>query len=555
MPLAGRKRCVAERNKPRWVPPLPRSDLQRWAPLMETNDHLTAKHPIALSPTADRSAAAPGVDEIIDGDRELDGELTAGASELAEFDDLDTDDDWEETWVDRGWVALGDFGWPRIFTFATVVASVGLILWVLHPDLILKDSTPTGGDMGAHVWGPAYLRDHLLPHWRLSGWAPDWYAGFPAFQFYMVLPSLLDRDPKCWVRVYPRRVHHRRRWRCARGCHTALTGLPRTAGGSSPLRLASPLLVVGMPYGVAFKIVAALGVTSMPLSAYLLGRLHQHAVPAAGAFLSVAMLPFVFDRSFNIIGGNIASTMAGEFAFSLSISLSLIYIGLMYRALEDPKFRSWAALFFASTALCHLLVAFVIDRRHAHHVWSCDSAATSSNQWCSPAASAAHCARSGSCRFTPSGCTSTTWVGRRPLRMPMPCSCATSPTQDATLADSPPFRVVFVLACAGLLLADLPAQPNRRDARPVRRGGRRAPTVSCLKDGYGMAGFCLPTTSTCTSWPGWPSANSPGLLSRPARSPRAGERSCATPRQSWRSCFDLGHARPFVTGPAWRAGR
>src|SRR3546814_17122668 len=45
--------------------------------------------------------------------------------------------------------------------------------------------------MGAHVWGPAFLRDNLLPELRLSGWTPDWYAGFPAYQFYMVLPSLL----------------------------------------------------------------------------------------------------------------------------------------------------------------------------------------------------------------------------------------------------------------------------------------------------------------------------------------------------------------------------
>ena len=36
------------------------------------------------------------------------------------------------------------------------------------------------------------------------------------------------------------------------------------------------------------------------------------------AMLSVAMLPFVFDRSFNILGGNIASTMAGELAIILN---------------------------------------------------------------------------------------------------------------------------------------------------------------------------------------------------------------------------------------------
>ena len=41
-----------------------------------------------------------------------------------------------------------------------------------------SDTTPAGGDMGAHVWGPAYLRDVLLPSGRLSGWTADWYAGF-----------------------------------------------------------------------------------------------------------------------------------------------------------------------------------------------------------------------------------------------------------------------------------------------------------------------------------------------------------------------------------------
>src|SRR4051794_38725754 len=45
--------------------------------------------------------------------------------------------------------------------------------------------------MGAHVWGPAFLRDHLLNHGHLSGWTPDWYDGFPAYQFYMVLPALM----------------------------------------------------------------------------------------------------------------------------------------------------------------------------------------------------------------------------------------------------------------------------------------------------------------------------------------------------------------------------
>ena len=75
-------------------------------------------------------------------------------------------------------------------TLLLVAGSVVFIWLTLYPSLLLADTTTNGGDLGAHVWGPAFLRDHLLPHWRLSGWTPDWYAGFPAYQFYMVVPSL-----------------------------------------------------------------------------------------------------------------------------------------------------------------------------------------------------------------------------------------------------------------------------------------------------------------------------------------------------------------------------
>ena len=78
-----------------------------------------------------------------------------------------------------------------LVTAAVVAACVAFVLVELHPQLLVADTTPAGGDMGAHVWGPAYLRDHLLPHWRLTGWSPDWYSGFPAYHFYMVVPSLL----------------------------------------------------------------------------------------------------------------------------------------------------------------------------------------------------------------------------------------------------------------------------------------------------------------------------------------------------------------------------
>lgn len=198
-------------------------------------------------------------------------------------------------------------------TFLVVLLSVGLVFTRLHPSKILADTTPAGGDMGAHVWGPAYLRDNLLPGLSFRGWTMDWYGGFPAMHFYMVLPYLLI-----------------------------------------------VLLDVFLPYGVAFKLVAVAGVVTIPASAYAFGRLARLPFPVP-AMLSVSGLLFVFDFNFTIYGGNIASTLAGEFAFSLSLSFALLFLGFFIRGVDEGTHRVWAAVFLAATALSHLIpLAFAV---------------------------------------------------------------------------------------------------------------------------------------------------------------------------------------------------
>ncbi len=192
-------------------------------------------------------------------------------------------------------------------TFAVVLIAAGAVLWRLHPERILSSTTPTGGDMGAHVWGPAFLRDELLPSFKLRGWSPDWYGGFPAMQFYMVVPYLVI-----------------------------------------------VLLDVILPYGTAFKLVAVSGVVTIPISAWAMGRLARLPFPMP-ALLSVAGLLYVFDFNFTIYGGNIASTLAGEFAFSISLSLALVYLGLVIRSLDTGRHRLSAAAVLALVALCHLI--------------------------------------------------------------------------------------------------------------------------------------------------------------------------------------------------------
>ncbi len=190
-------------------------------------------------------------------------------------------------------------------SFFVAVAACAVIFWRLGPAEIFTDSTPTGGDMGAHVWGPAFLRDHLLPSFQLRGWSPDWYAGFPAMQFYMVLPYL-------FIVVFD-------------------------------------LL---LPYGIAFKMVAISGVVLMPLAAWAMGRLSSWREPLPG-LMAVAALLFVFDFNFTIYGGNIASTLAGEFAFSIGLAASLLYLGLVHRVIEHGTHKGRAAAMLAVVALCH----------------------------------------------------------------------------------------------------------------------------------------------------------------------------------------------------------
>jgi len=202
-------------------------------------------------------------------------------------------EDWVQLGVTAFWIAVGIvFVWQQ-----------------LGGSLLLVENLPTGGDMGAHVWGPDYLRRELLPSGRLAGWSPDWYAGFPAYHFYMVLPSLLV--------------------------------------------LAYDLVFA---YGVAFKLATVTGMLTLPVAAWAMARLFRTAFPTP-LLAAVATLPFLFDGRFTIYGGNAASTLAGEFAFSLSLSVALVYLGVVARGLETGRHRALAASLYALVILLHLIPA------------------------------------------------------------------------------------------------------------------------------------------------------------------------------------------------------
>ncbi len=213
-------------------------------------------------------------------------------------------------WIDRPWPT------ERIVRFVVTALCLGGTTWAalqtVHPDLVFTNNTPTGGDMGAHVMGPAFLRDVLLPNFQLSGWSNYWYAGLPMYRFYMVVPAI-----------------------------------------------AIVVLNIVLPYGIAFKVVAVSGIVTLPACCWAFGRLARFRYPMPELF-AIGGLLFLFDESYSIYGGNVKSTMAGEFSFSIALSLGVLGLGLLARGLETGKYRSWAAIVLALAFLSHGIVLIFV---------------------------------------------------------------------------------------------------------------------------------------------------------------------------------------------------
>jgi hypothetical protein len=196
-----------------------------------------------------------------------------------------------------------------LVTFASIYLA---LLHVLHLDLILARTTAAGGDMGSHHYIASFLRSELLPRGRVSGWAPGWYAGVPMLTFYFPLPYAL-------------------------------------------IALFTPVL----GDQVAFKLVSALGPMLLPVSAWGAFRVLRLPEPAP-ALAATATLPFLMMTSYTIYGGNIASTLAGEFPFALSFALLPLTLAVLWRVVEDGIWWKRATVLVAVLVLSHILTTIVL---------------------------------------------------------------------------------------------------------------------------------------------------------------------------------------------------
>ncbi len=208
---------------------------------------------------------------------------------------------------DTGPSSRGTWWWvPGAITVITIASVIVVTLSQLHPSMLLTNTTTTGGDTGAHIAMPKFL-ESLLAHGHLTGWDPGWYDGFPLYTFYFTIPDLFIAIGG-WI----------------------------------------------IPYGVAFKLGTILGSVILPICAWACGRFFRLRAPLP-TILAAATLPFLFDYTFTIYGGNLFSTLAGEYAYSFSLSLAVLFLGLFACAVREGKYRGWAAIVLAVCILSHMV--------------------------------------------------------------------------------------------------------------------------------------------------------------------------------------------------------
>jgi hypothetical protein len=108
---------------------------------------------------------------------------------------------------------------------------------------------------------------------------------------------------------------------------------------------------------VAFKLVTALGPVMLPVAAYAFARGIEAKWPAPPLF-AVATLPYLFFTGYTIYGGNLASTLAGEFSFTIALCFALFFLGALARSLDQRTAFALPAALLAATVMSHIIVAF-----------------------------------------------------------------------------------------------------------------------------------------------------------------------------------------------------
>ena len=146
---------------------------------------------------------------------------------------------------------------------------LALLLVFLRIDLSFLNTLPTGGDMGAHIVPTKFFAENFFTNFQLRGWSNDWFAGYPLYYFYFPLPPLI-----------------------------------------------TSIFNFVLPFSISFKLMVVSTQILLVLSIELLFRRNS----SFSTLGFVAGLLFLLTESFTIFGGNLASSLAGQYSYTLSLA-------------------------------------------------------------------------------------------------------------------------------------------------------------------------------------------------------------------------------------------
>lgn len=195
-------------------------------------------------------------------------------------------------------------GLPPLLVLVPLGCSL-LLLGLVGPELAFRPSIPSDTDLPGHVLPVELLRTELIPRGHIRGWSHDWFAGFPAYFFYFPLPGLV-----------------------------------------------AALLGWVMEPALALRVVTLVGPLALPWALYAFGKWSGMSRGTVTG-LVVGGSAFLLTTSFHVLGGNLLSTLAGEFCYSWGLVLSVVYLGLIARGSSGTL----AGLVLTAAMLSHVLPA------------------------------------------------------------------------------------------------------------------------------------------------------------------------------------------------------
>ncbi len=198
--------------------------------------------------------------------------------------------------------------------FQKVLLGVFLLIF-LRIDLVFTNTLPTGGDMGAHVVPTKFFVENLFKNFSLRGWSNDWFAGYPLYYFYFPVPPIIVS-----------------------------------------------LFNFILPFSIAFKLMVILSQIVLVISVERLFSLETKKYSIIG---TIAGFVYIFTESFTIYGGNLASTLAGQYSFTFSLAFVLLWIYFLKS--NNDKSLVTSAMFMGLSILSHIIPFMIFIPYYAYH--------------------------------------------------------------------------------------------------------------------------------------------------------------------------------------------